>query len=59
MTDRIGPEEVKALAAAAGLPISKERAAELAGTVRTLLEECRRLEAVDVSAIEAPIVFPP
>jgi Asp-tRNA(Asn)/Glu-tRNA(Gln) amidotransferase C subunit len=58
MIDRVGPEQVRALAAAAGLPISEGRAQELAGAVQALLADCRKLDAVDVSAVEAPVVFP-
>jgi len=59
MIDRVGPEQVQVLAAAAGLPVSGQRAQELAGTAQALLDDCRRLEEVNVSACEAPVVFPP
>jgi|GEM_PF-2788737 len=58
MIDRVGPEQVQALAAAAGLQISDGRAQELAAPVQALLDDCRRLEEVDVSTIEAPVLFP-
>ncbi|MDR7452823.1 MAG: hypothetical protein QN129_10040 [Armatimonadota bacterium] len=57
MNETVGPEQVRALAAAARLPISEERAQELAGAVQALLDDCRRLEEVDVTATEAPVVF--
>ncbi|HXF81434.1 MAG TPA: hypothetical protein VNN19_01580 [bacterium] len=58
MGDRVGPAQVQALAAAAGLPVAGERARELSGAVQALLDDCRRLEEVNVSACEAPVVFP-
>ena len=56
MTERVSPEQVEALAAAAGLPLPAGRAQELAGAVAALLDDCRRLEEVDVSGHEAPVV---
>ena len=58
MTERVSPEQVEALAAAAGLPLPAGRAQELAGAVSALLDDCRRLEDADVSGHEAPVVAP-
>ena len=58
MTKRVSPEQVEALAAAAGLPLPTGRAQELAGAVSALLDDCRRLEDAGVSGYEAPVVAP-
>jgi len=58
MTQRVSPEQVETLAAAAGLPLPAGREQELAGAVSTLLDDCGRLEEVDVSGHEAPVVAP-
>ena len=58
MTQRVSPEQVEALAAAGGLPLPAGRAQELTGAVAALLDDCRRLEEVDVSGHEAPAVTP-
>ncbi len=53
----ITPDVVAHLARAAGLPLRPERAKELTPLVEGILKDVVKLEEVDVSTYEPPIVF--
>lgn len=58
MSERVSPEHIEALAAAARLPLRTGLAQELVGGVQALPDDCGPLEEVNVARYEASAAFP-